>query len=62
MPMRGMLTTASCRRVRHNGPVSRGRVPWVPAGILAGLAGLATSYAAAVVSNWNASATVELGL
>jgi DMSO/TMAO reductase YedYZ molybdopterin-dependent catalytic subunit len=35
--------------VGQNGRVSSNRVPWVPAGILAGVAGLATSYACAMV-------------
>ena len=34
---------------RHNGSVTTRRPPWVLAGVLAGLAGLATSYATAMV-------------
>lgn len=34
---------------RHNGGVTARRTPWVLAGVLAGLAGLATSYATAMV-------------
>ena len=34
---------------RHNGVVTTRRQPWVLAGVLAGLAGLATSYATAMV-------------
>ena len=58
MPMRGAgrrragwedVTSASCPRPRHNGPVTTRRTPWVLAGVLAGLAGLATSYATAMV-------------
>src|SRR6478735_4272016 len=53
MPMRGAgkgeVTSASCRTARHNGPVTARRAPWVLAGVLAGCAGLATSYATAMV-------------
>ena len=37
------------RRTRHNGRVTARRPPWALAGVLAGLAGLATSYATAMV-------------
>ena len=53
MPIRGVgkgeVTSASCRTARHNGRVTARRAPWVLAGVLAGLAGLATSYATAMV-------------
>ena len=48
-PGEGVLTSASCPSARHNGPVTTRRPPWVLAGVLAGLAGLATSYATAMV-------------
>jgi DMSO/TMAO reductase YedYZ molybdopterin-dependent catalytic subunit len=55
MPMRGVLTAASCPSgawsrglVRQNGGVSTTRAPWVLAGLLAGATGLATSYAVAM--------------
>lgn len=57
MPMRGTVlgpawedvTSASCPRGRHNGRVTTRRTHWVLSGVLAGLAGLATSYASAMV-------------
>lgn len=46
--------------VGHNGPVSTSREPWVPAGILAGLAGLATSYATAMLLTFGESPFVAV--
>jgi DMSO/TMAO reductase YedYZ molybdopterin-dependent catalytic subunit len=45
---------------RHNGVVTTRRPPWVLAGVLAGLAGLATSYATAMVLSIRESPVVAV--
>ena len=55
------LTSASCPTTPHNGGVTARRPPWVLAGVLAGLAGLATSYATAMVLTIRESPVVAVG-